>query len=439
MMDDYGLSLTVNRLADCLDKKDVRMMTYLCSGLLTQGCVEDLRGALMSLGQNAGASHGREAPQVLMELVYHLKRFDILKKVLGTSKQEVEQMLRHGCVLSDYRVFIVDLSEDLGKEDLRSLIFLLHDRLPHGKLDEATSFLDLVAELEKLDEVSGENLDLVVQCFRSIQRQDLVKRIQKFQSGGSPGNCPEPHSLRPRTLRPPCTCASRPVACTSQLVPASRELKMAVSETGALHHQASEAYCMETIPCGVCVIIDSVGCDGEMLKQTFEALGFKVILHSWLGQDEICSVLRETARSQELQAISAFSCCILSRGSETHVHGTDSQGPGLQLEFVKQLFACQQLVGKPKLFFTQIYNVRLEDEQYETDGQWQRSRELQEDAVMTIPAAADVLWSVCSMDSRVLERSGHQSVYLRALRSALLKSRPRRIHLLDTLTEKGEE
>ena len=103
-----GLASSVNRMADALSMHELRTLHFLCSDLLPNTCVEDLRGALISLAQAAGNSHSTR--MILTELMFHLKRFDILKKVLGTSRQEVESMLESRQVLSRYRSFIHSFS-----------------------------------------------------------------------------------------------------------------------------------------------------------------------------------------------------------------------------------------------------------------------------------------------------------------------------------------
>ncbi|XP_076159365.1 CASP8 and FADD-like apoptosis regulator a isoform X2 [Alosa pseudoharengus] len=454
-----GLAVTVNRMADSLSRDELRRLRYLCSDLLPDSRVEDLRGALISRAQIAG--NNQSARMILKELMFHLKRFDILKKVLGTSRQEVEHMLNTRQVLSGYRVLMADLSEDLAPDDLHSLVFLFSSKLPRGKLDTASSFLDLIDELEKLDEVSPENLDLIEQGFRNIHRLDLAKKIQSFQKKGSTRKCAERNSewmtptcaLIPlhQTQRGVCSPTShpprssvRPIVQTQQ---PSLGLKLPVAETRVHYQQATEEYIMETIPCGVCIIIDCVGCDGDMLKQTFEVLGFRVILHTLLCLEDTFSVLRELSQSQDLQGSSAFICCLLSRGSESSILTTESCGPGLRLDDIRQHFNslnCSALRGKPKLFLAEIYEVQEDplwssqmDQCLETDagGSAGCSPRWQTDAMKSIPVSADVLSCVCLADDQLLAKRGHQSVFWQTMRSTLLRFHGRRIPLLDALTE----
>ncbi|XP_048091240.1 CASP8 and FADD-like apoptosis regulator a [Alosa alosa] len=450
-----GLAVTVNRMADSLSRDELRRLRFLCSDLLPDSHVEDLRGALISRAQIAG--NNQSARMILKELMFHLKRFDILKKVLGTSRQEVEHMLNTRQVLSGYRVLMADLSEDLAPDDLHSLVFLFSSKLARGKLDTASSFLDLVDELEKLDEVSPENLDLIEQGFRNIHRLDLAKKIQSFQKKGSTRKCAEHNS---ETQRGVCSPTSPPsFICSSYCADsatifrytlplfAPKGLKLPVAETRVHYQQATEEYIMETIPRGVCIIIDCVGCDGDMLKQTFEVLGFRVILHTLLCLEDTFSVLRELSQSQDLQGSSAFICCLLSRGLESSILTTESCGPGLRLDDIRQRFNslnCSALRGKPKLFLAEIYEVQEDplwssqmDQCLETDagGSAGCSPRWQTDAMKTIPVSADVLSCVCLADDQLLAKRGHQSVFWQTMRSTLLRCHGRRIPLLDALTE----
>lgn len=155
-----------------------------------------------------------------------------------------------------------------------------------------------------------------------------------------------------------------------------------------------------------------------------------MILHTWLCLEDTHSVLRQLSQSQDLHGSSAFVCCLLSRGSETSILATESHGPGLRLDTIRQLFEslnCPQLMGKPKLFFVQIYEVSegpswtsQVDECLETDGGGSLSR-LQADAMKTIPVSADVLTCLCLTDARVLEREKHTSTFWKVIGATLQK------------------
>ncbi|KAG9349261.1 hypothetical protein JZ751_027704 [Albula glossodonta] len=176
-----------------------------------------------------------------------------------------------------------------------------------------------------------------------------------------------------------------------------------------------------------------------MLQHTFRRLHFMVILYKWLSVGDTLTILREMSRSGMHQKADAFICCILSRATHKDLLATESQGPGIHFDTIRQLFTsetCPLLAGKPKLFFIQSYSVPesngcqgFRDEDLETDGPTVRHR------METVPTDADVFWSLCRTEARQLENSKHQSVYMQYLNAALLKGQKRRMHLVDILTE----
>lgn len=181
-------------------------------------------------------------------------------------------------------------------------------------------------------------------------------------------------------------------------------------------------------PTFVCVL-------SEMLNQTFDRLGYRVIFHSLLGLKETQKVLEDLTCNRSLQRVNSFVCCLISRGTDTHLLATDSNSFGFRLEDLRQLFSpnqCSSLGGKPKLFFTQIYSTTeapltasMDDEYLETDGPKCHYSRRQCADTRTVPQSADVLWSVCTAEAKLLEGSGHQSVYLHALNSALMRGHER--------------
>lgn len=201
-----------------------------------------------------------------------------------------------------------------------------------------------------------------------------------------------------------------------------------------------DCYKFNTNPRGHCVIIDCVGNDGEKLEQTFKALHFSVDVHQYLSSDEVFSALNMILNKMEKLRNDSFVCCIISRGTESQLLGTDSTGYGFSINEVRRLFnanRCPSLAGKPKLFFIQRYNVpklsprprmNLDDEHLETDGC---------DGAVTaaIPMDADVFWSHCWTDERQLEEEEHSSVYVNALTNALRKAQNRKIKIDDIQME----
>lgn len=95
-----GFSNIVNCVTASLEKEECKTLLYLCTDLFNNICMEDLRGALLAFAKQTQAQAGQA---LLMELMFRMKRFDILKKVFGISSQQVEGIVKKGGVISDYR------------------------------------------------------------------------------------------------------------------------------------------------------------------------------------------------------------------------------------------------------------------------------------------------------------------------------------------------
>ncbi|KAM4608902.1 CASP8 and FADD-like apoptosis regulator [Polymixia lowei] len=445
--DNAGLHLLpmINDIAGALNSGECRTAFYLCGSSDTNSSVADVKEMLKS-----HLIRGRMDDLFLLELVFELRRFDILRKMFGTNKDEVERTLGHRHVLSRFRVLMANVSEDITNEDLKNIKFLLSDTLSREKMDKAKTFLDVVVELEKLDKISPERVDFICQCLRNIGRVDLAKKIDLYQrSVGAPQQqsvvshqITQQQRLRAPVSYPTQNC-NPPKHQPMEVQPLHTALeKLAVPVKRRQNCQSSlDEYTLHSDSRRVCVIIDCVGNDGERLEHTFRNLHFKVVLHKWLTVDEALSVLREISRQKENYKADAFVCCMISRGTPTDLLATDSQNTGLRLDTIRYLFnaeACPMLAGKPKLFFIQRYSVpepqacastAHRDEDLETDGYEGRS------TWEYVPTDADVFWSHCWTNERQLEQGDHHSVYLQALTDALHNGQRRKTHLVDIHTE----
>ncbi|XP_041120796.1 CASP8 and FADD-like apoptosis regulator [Polyodon spathula] len=437
-MAEGQLSLTINQIYEELSSDENQTLIYLCSDLAGGCSKQDVKEVLKSQIKSGVLDH-----LVLAELLYRIKRFDLLKNILSSNKKQVEALLESRlCTVSAYRVLMAEISEDLGKEDLRSLIFLLNDTIPKGRLDKAMGFLDVVIELEKHDKVSPNKVDLIEQCLHHIHRKDLEKKVLKYRRS-SQALHPNvaTHNQREKCLRlshsqeaasaPPLPARIYQSPIGAQAAE-NIKISLPVPETGM--QNPGEVYRMQRRPLGVCLIIDCVGTDGDMLKHTFKTLHFQVILYKWLSLSDVCSLLKETARMREHRNSDCFVCCIISRGSSTKMIATEKEGPGIGFNTIKQLFTvehCPDLSGKPKLFFIQNYTVpeHCDYNDVEVDGPSIASR------VEYIPTEADVFWSCCKTDACVLAKVHHQSEYLHALSASLLRGQKRNRHLIDIHTE----
>ncbi|XP_022519644.2 CASP8 and FADD-like apoptosis regulator [Astyanax mexicanus] len=435
----------MNRIVEELSEEERKRLVYLCGALDSERCADHVREMLLMLMEQEQMNR-----QLLMELMVRMQRYDLLKCVLNTTRTEAERLLKNSNNLSEYRILMDELSENLSSSDLKSLVFLLRGTLPTEKAEKIECFLDLVVELERLDLISSSRMEVMEQNLRAIHRVDLARRLSQYQSRAER---PEHKPTMKNTLWRPCLSATPnslsgipPTSCGKrQVLSRPCAASAAVLQRSSISQRCErveDEYRMQSRTRGLCVIIDCVGTEGVFLQQLFESLSFRVSLHSLLSVQDMLSTLQDVSKQREHYTADAFICCIISRRCSSGLLGTDPRGSGLGLDYIRQLFTpefCPGLAGKPKLFFIQSYEVSggpqgrgraqiwdYEDGELETDGPAVASYRPE-----VLPADADVFWSHCSTEEHQLKMVNHRSVYLQSLRGELQEAQRRRIHMVD--------
>uniref|UniRef100_A0A8D0GCX9 CASP8 and FADD like apoptosis regulator n=1 Tax=Sphenodon punctatus TaxID=8508 RepID=A0A8D0GCX9_SPHPU len=355
----------IHQIEEELDKDENEVMLFLCRDLVPDLPAVDTRELLAALNER-----GRLMPNGIF--------YGLPLKTVAMS-----------C-----RVLMVEISEGLDKKEVSSLIFLLQDYMQ--KMTKEKNFLGVVIDLEKLNLIASDQLDLIEDCLLSIHRVDLKKKIQKYKQECK--MCGEGGGL-PCTLKNWTNYGIKSLLCI-----------------------------MQKCPLGICLIIDCIGNDTEILENSFRTLHFEVRCHRFSSMETMKQRLHEVARQQDHKDYDCFACVLVSRGSHHSIFCTDQSFPGFSLEMVKDYFvgdSCPELRGKPKLFFIQSYIVPGNQQEttslVEVDGD-----------SLSIPQVADIFWSHCKVDVSILERSpSSSSYYLCCLAELLCHPRMRKRSLQD--------
>ncbi|XP_004871689.1 CASP8 and FADD-like apoptosis regulator isoform X2 [Heterocephalus glaber] len=428
----------IHRVEEALDEEEKELLAFLCRDVAEDLASHDARDLLATMSER-----GQLSSLGLAELLYRVRRFDLLKRVLRMDRAALEDHLRrHPGLVSDYRVLMMEIGEDLDKSDVSALTFLMRDYT--GKTAKDKSFLDLVIELEKLNLVAPNQLDLLEKCLKNIHRLDLKTKIEKYKQSAQGARTSYTNSVQASFPNLSLKDLSHNLRLQNgrskgeKLETHHRKpVKMSVQESGAFSPQCTplERYRMRSRPLGICLIIDCVGSAAEVLRDTFSSLGFEVQCFLYLAVSDMVQVLRQVASSPQHREHDSFVCILVSRGDPHSVFGVDQAHSGLPLEQVRALFtgdACPPLVGKPKLFFIQSYVVSEAQpgpsSLLEEDGPAVTSVESREarPPPPTLHQEADVLWSQCLAHTCVLEQPGAAPlVYLQGLSQQLLQDRKR--------------
>ncbi|XP_072117500.1 CASP8 and FADD-like apoptosis regulator isoform X2 [Mobula birostris] len=435
---------------------------------------------------------------LLVELLYRIRRLDILKK-MKVDLMHLENNLRAGKGrVSTYRQLLVDISEDLSQEDLRSILFLLSCQIPKGRLETVKTFLDLVVELEKTGKIDENNLAVVEDCLTNIRRIDLKKKITKHKQMREciwkinirtinkgermspvrrsdayqnviPVSVPQQEcgfgpehveqlgmrsSVQPvitnQLLRQhiPSNCPRLTITLSEE--PNVTELSSPVPESAqptaprtsyVVQQNGLETYKMQSNPFGLCLIIDCIGTDAGLLKETFEALHFSVVLHLYVELNEVEKILKEASERDDLGALDCFVCCIISRGTQDCILAVDGNDPGLPFKQIQHYFKgqqCRSLLGKPRLFFVQDFLRTAANGELELSSAQSNGDLIQVDGnncEEIVPQEADILWCCCQISQSLLHQAPQQpSSFMRTLSEYLWKYR-HRSDLISILTE----
>ncbi|KAM6079979.1 CASP8 and FADD-like apoptosis regulator isoform 2-T2 [Theristicus caerulescens] len=356
-----------------------------------------------------------------------------------------------------YRVLMVEINENLEKEEVSSLVFLLRDYAPRMKMAKDKSFLALVIDLEKLNLVAPNQLDLIESCFQNIHRIDLIRKIQKYKyealmcsvhSQPVYVNALQASLPNLSLIGPPYNSGIQNVNKEEPQNGQSLILESvhtSIQESGPVSHKVfDDQYRMQSRPLGICLIIDCIGNDTDMLEETFRDLGYDVHCHRYLNMNTMNQTLLEVARLQKHRNCDSFICILVSRGSPQSIFCTDHTFSGFPLEQIKKYFtgdSCPELLGKPKLFFIQSYIVPENEQEctslLEVDGNDEKiTANAKIPWKVTIPQVADIFWSQCKVDVSTLEESpSSSSYYLRCLAELLRNPHKRKLSILDIHTE----
>lgn len=441
----YSMSAEViNQVDEALDKDEKEMLLFLCRDIATDVTPLNARDLLDILSER-----GMLSIMDLAELLYRVRRFDLLKRILKMDKMTVEAHLRrHPHLISDYRVLMTEIGEDLDKTDMSSLLFLMRDHMGRGKIAKDKSFLDLVMELEKLSLVAPDQLDLLEKCLKNIHRIDLKTKIQKYKQSAQGAGTSYINALQASlpnlslkdpsyNLRHQNGRSKEQRLLVKQLNMQREPVKTSIQESATFlpRHVPEERYRMQSKPLGICLIIDCIGNNAEVLQDTFTSLGYEVKCFFYLTMDDIIEILHRVAHTPQHQDYDSFVCVLVSRGGSQSVFGVDQTHSGFPLDHVRRMFmgdACPSLLGKPKLFFIQNYIVSdsvLEDSSVlEVDGSAVNNVEsmARQPEPCTVHREADFLWSLCKADVSLLEQSScSPSLYLQCLAQKLGQERRR--------------
>ncbi|KAM4551253.1 caspase-8 [Odontesthes bonariensis] len=439
---------TLSRVDEELDSSEVAELCFLCSDVINRKRLEgisDAKGLFLKLEEKGLLDNG----SFLCQLLHIIHRADLLSLLQTDCRQQEETDANP--ILSKYRVMLYKIHEDMTRENLDKMKFLLTSELGRRQLELSNTALDVFAEMEKMGLMSATNVDELHRLLSELDQQ-LASIVQTFKQGlhTQPQHIPSGlisiDQQRANNFPPP----AQPFLSISETQPSCGGESLFSdaqpdTESSSLSDE-TEYYSMSRIPRGLCVIINNETFFGPNLKNrqgtqedektlttVFKRFGFKVVVHKDLTADKIRHEIQRLSQRDFLRD-DALVIAILSHGEVGCVFGSDENE--VRLRELTEPFrsgGAPTLAGKPKLFFIQAcqgngYQIgSLPCPPMAIQEEEEKPSRLEEDAGRvqgkTVPWDADFLIGMATVSQfKSFRNTSTGSIYIQELCRQLTKS-----------------
>ncbi|KAF7653664.1 hypothetical protein LDENG_00079930 [Lucifuga dentata] len=192
-----------------LDSSEVAALCFLCLDVLNRKRLETVKDG-KELFQRLEEKGLLENNSFLSQLLRTIRRADLLNLLETDSRRPEESFdpqTDAAPVLSDYRVMLYEIYEDLTQENLEKMKFFLTSKLGKRQMENCKTALDVFAEMEKTGYLSNTDLDELHSVLNECDRQ-LALTVQEYRNGASflqyqPGSPPLVSMDNQLNSRPP--------------------------------------------------------------------------------------------------------------------------------------------------------------------------------------------------------------------------------------------
>ncbi|KAM9322524.1 caspase-8-like [Pholidichthys leucotaenia] len=368
----------LSRIDEDLVSEEVAELCFLCLDFISRRRLEGIKDA-KALFVKLEERRLLDNTIFLSDLLRTIGRADLCK-LLETDKREEETDASP--MLSNYRVMLYKVYEDMTQDHLDKMKFLLRDKLSNQmgrrQMELSKTALDVFAEMEKIDMLSNTNVRVLYNVLKDLQDENLASIVGDYMNGIPP----EP----PQPVLPPCSITDNQSTVSSinnnserKPVPVSEtdpssELDIVVSDAQQDKESnpppsvldPKEFYILTRRPRGLCVVFNNENFlgsdlqnrpgtqeDAKALDTMFNRLGFTVKIHDDLKAADIRKAIQKYGKRDFLDD-DILVVCVLSHGEKECVFGTD--GRKVLIKDLTYPFTSEKaptLAGKPKLFFIQ--------------------------------------------------------------------------------------
>ncbi|KAL6104651.1 casp8 [Pungitius sinensis] len=359
--------LMLSRIDEDLESSEVASLCFLCRDVIKRKRLEGISNA-KDLFQRLEENGLLENNLFLFELLQTIRRADLLN-LLETDSSPPE-VADANPILSEYRVMLYKVDQDITHENLTKMKFLLGSQLGRRQMETCNTALDVFAEMEKTGSLSPTNLSELFTVVLEFDHQ-LASTIQRYiegatrrpQTTGSHVNIGSPGRVS-NTSQPPVDVSIYETQSRYGGMSVCSDSEPNVNPSSLSDH--TEYYSLIHKPRGLCVVINNEDFLGRELRNRkgtqededalcslFSRLGFTTLVHNNLTAEAMELELQKLG-SRNFGNDDALVVCVLSHGEMECVFGTDEQR--VYITDLTQPFTSRgapSLAGKPKLFFIQ--------------------------------------------------------------------------------------
>ncbi|XP_049603062.1 caspase-8 [Syngnathus scovelli] len=438
--------LTLMEITDELHSSEVAALCFLCRDVLSKTHLEGVKDAkdLFNRLEEKDCLN----IEFIKQLLQTIRRIDLLN-FLKINTQDVEETDANPFdKLSNYRVMLYRVYDEITEENVKRMKFLLQDNIGRRQLEECNTVLDIFIEMEKVGLLSQSHLRELRSILEKVNMQ-LALIVQQFEKAAS-----AEASNGFQNGAPPSE---------TQFTGGQFSSDKDANAQLLFHSDQTEYYAMDHIPHGPCVIINNVEFleqmrrggsdkDAAALRSLFAEFGFIVKVFRNLTAEQMKNELR-TIATRNFSMEDALVVCVLSHGKESCVLGTDGNKVSLR-ELTKPFTSelAPTLAGKPKLFFIQA----CQGTAYQTgslplpsnpnEANDVRQNQVEEDAGCivdeTVASDADFLLGMSTVQNyRSFRKPATGSIYIQELCKQLRRSAEsqRKEDILSILTRVNRE
>lgn len=353
----------MSRIDEELESSEVAALRFLCRDFVNRRRLENVvdgKGLFLRLEEKGLLDNDA----FLTQLLQTIGRNDLVNLLRTSSRQSTETDANP--LLSDYRVMLYQIHDDVTQENLEKMKFLLEDKLGRGQTEKCDTALDVFAAMEKRDLMSNTNLNelyIVLQQLDFQLAETVHRHMQRLQIRSPLTPSPQPN-INEQNTHPRLQPSLSVTETQSNVNLGDHVFSDAQQMTQISSDDETDYYPLTHKPHGLCVVINNeeflqskrrAGSqeDARALRETFTALGFVVDIHENLDAADMKSLLKNTGK-RNFYNEDALVVCVLSHGLKDCVYGSDDVMVSLgDLTDPFTSLNAPSLAGKPKLFFIQ--------------------------------------------------------------------------------------